>query len=315
MASRKSSRSKSPSMRSKSRSVSVKRRSASKSMKKTVRKSVSRKTSPRLAFARQNASAIKAERDRRGLKGIKGYNTVLNEMFLASGGKMMKRTPKSRSPSPRRKASAKRRLAAGNLSPTLEQKLRALFTRGSPSKYSSSGRFKGSKKARKMRSRKVRKMSTRPKSDANKWFAAHKAEINAARGSRSFVAVAWEMYKAAHPNFVAKSKMPKVKKAKKSPKARKARKTSRKGKKSMRKMRKSRLSKKGKSRVMKSRTMKARKGKSRLGRKSRVAKKMGSRKPSAYQMKVKQHMAAARAAHPNMKPLAAVSKYIKENNL
>lgn len=281
-------------------------------MKKTMKKS-SRKVSARVAFARQHAAAIKAELARRGMKGIKAYNTVLNEMFLASGGKMApKRVPKGRKVANRRKlAGAKSRLAKGGLSPTLEQKLRALFTRGSPSKYSSSGRFRGSKKARKMRTKKVRKVSNRKPTAANKWFAAHKAEINAARGTRSFVKVAWEMYKAAHPGFVAKSKMPKVKKAKKSPKSKKA---GRKGKKASRKTRsKSRMSKKTGSRKM--RTMKARKGKSRLGRKSRAAKKTGTRKPNARALKVQKYMAAARAAHPNMKPMSAVSKYIKDNNL
>lgn len=281
-------------------------------MKKTMKKS-SRKVSARVAFARQHAAAIKAELARRGMKGIKAYNTVLNEMFLASGGKMApKRVPKGRKVANRRKlASAKSRLAKGGLSPTLEQKLRALFTRGSPSKYSSSGRFRGSKKARKMRTKKVRKMSTRPKSEANKWFAAHKAEINAARGTRSFVKVGWELFYAAHPNYIPKSKMPKVKKAKKSPKAKKV---GRKGKKASRKMRtKSRMSKKTGSRKM--RTMKARKGKSRLARKSRVAKKVGTRKAGAYALKVKQYMAAARAAHPNMKPMQAAAKYIRENKL
>lgn len=313
MASRRSSRSKSPRMRSKSRSTSAKR-SASKSVKKTMKKS-SRKVSARVAFARQHKAALKAELARRGMKGIKAYNTVLNEMFLASGGKMgPKRVPKGRKTANRRKlVGAKSRLAKGGLSPTLEQKLRALFTRGSPSKYSASGRFRGSKKMRKMRTKKVRKVSNRKPTAANKWFAAHKAEINAARGTRSFVKVAWEMYKAAHPGFVAKSKMPKVKKAKKSPKSKKAKKVGRKGKKASRKMRKSRMTKKSGSRKM--RTMKARKGKSRLARKSRVAKKVGTRKAGAYAMKVKQYMAAARAAHPGMKPMAAASKYIKENKL
>jgi hypothetical protein len=284
-------------------------------MKKTMKKS-SRKVSARVAFARQHRAAIIAERNRRGMKGIKAYNIVLDEMFLASGGKKApKRVPKGRKVANRRKlASAKSRLAKGGLSPTLEQKLRALFTRGSPSKYSGSGRFRGSKKMRKMRTKKVRKVSNRKPTAANKWFAAHKAEINAARGTRSFVKVAWEMYKAAHPGFVAKSKMPKVKKAKKSPKSKKAKKVGRKGKKASRKMRsKSRMTKKTGSRKM--RTMKARRGKSRLGRKSRAAKKTGTRKPSAYNMKVQKYMAAARAAHPNMKPMQAAAKYIRENKL
>jgi hypothetical protein len=290
-------------------------------MKKTMKKS-GRKVSARVAFARQHTAAIKAEQKRRGMKGIKSYNVVLNEMFLASGGKMApKRVPKGRKVSNRRQiASAKSRLAKGGLSPTLEQKLRALFVMGSPSKYSSSGRFRGSKKMRKMRTKKVRKASNRKPSAVNNWFAAHKAEINAARGKRNFVKVAWEMYKAAHPNFVAKSKMPKVKKAKKSPKAKKSRKgkkTSRKGKKSSRKTRSKSGSRKmrSKSGSRKMRTMKARRGKSRLGRKSRAAKKVGSRKPSAYNLKVKQYMAAARAAHPSMKPMAAAAKYIRENKL
>ena len=303
MVSRKSSRSKSPrATRSKSRSMSAKRR--------TTRKTGSKKASSFLSFRRAHAAAIKKEMHARGMKGIAANTKVAKEMFLASGGQMAApKMRRQRSPSPvrARRASAKAKLAAG-ASPSLEQKLRALFSRGSPSAYSASGRFMGKRKTRVARTKKAK--SPRKLSAYAKWVHEHKtlldAEFKAAHPNGTIGMRAKFNYaklKAAHPEYVAKSKA--AKSPRNARKARKARKSTKKGRKTMRKTRATRKTR----RVSRKSVRKTRKTrKSRATRKTR-----GTRKAGDYAKWIHEHKAAIKAAHPGMNFMKAATLYKKNH--
>lgn len=192
-----------------------KMRSKSPRKARSAKKTGTRKMSPYKAWVKEHKAEITAAVKAAGHTGknfIKYYAKTAKKMAMEAGVKTKSASPKMRkaktaSPMRRRKASALRKMKAGGLSQTAEQKLRALFSR-TPTRYSLSK--KGSRVVRKRRSsrkapkltksgkvRKTRKMTAR-----NMWFKQHAAQIKAEVARRglsgigAYGKVGAEMYKA-----------------------------------------------------------------------------------------------------------------------
>ena len=198
------------------------RKMRSKSPRKTrsAKKTGSRKMSPFQKYVKEHKAQITAAVKAAGHTGknfIKYFTKTAKKMAMEAGVKTKSASPKMRksrkaktaSPMRRRKASALRKMKAGGLSQSAEQKLRALFSR-TPTRYSLSK--KGSRVVRKRRaSRKAPKLTksgkvrkTRKLSAYNVWLKQHKAQVKAevmrrgmqGEGIKAYAKVGYEMYKA-----------------------------------------------------------------------------------------------------------------------
>lgn len=138
---------------------------------------------------------------------IKHYAKVASQM-AAEAGVMTKPKARMGTAMRRQRVSAFRKMKAGGLSQSAEQKLRALFSR-SPSRYTLRAGKKGTRVALKRRTTKKAKMTksgkvrkTRKMTTRNMWFKQHAADIKAEvmrrglKGIGAYGKVGAEMFKA-----------------------------------------------------------------------------------------------------------------------
>ena len=186
--------------------------------------------SPFNKFWHDNTAAVNAAAKQTGEKPI----SVAHRMAKAAGVTSMavRKPTTSRTRVVRgRRAALKVLRASPAPSQTVEQKLRALFSR-SPSRYSAAGRRKASPKMRKLRVKKSRSASSKPRvmSEYQKMMKKHAAEIAdraKATGEKYMTAAKAVLVAHGYVKLSKKTRVPRVRKAKvsKSPRVRKAKKS------------------------------------------------------------------------------------------
>ncbi len=224
-------KSKSPASKSSSPARKMRSKSPRKMTRRLSARKGSRKMSPRGSRKMSRASRPKTDLQKwksdhkdeitakvksmghTGNDFIKYYAKVAKQMAADAGlvamGKKAPKMPKT-STVRRARVSAMRKMKAGGLSQSAEQKLRALFSR-SPSRYTLRAGKKGTRVVLKRRSRKTPKLTKSgkvrktPKPNAyNLWFKQHAAQVSAevarrgmaGQGIKAYGLVGHEMYKA-----------------------------------------------------------------------------------------------------------------------
>ena len=215
----------------KTRSVSRKRAASPRKTRSVSRKRSGKKVmSPFNKFWHDNKAAVNAAAKQTGEKPI----SVAHRMAKAAGvTSMAVRKPTTSRTRVVRGRRAALKVLRGSPAPsqTVEQKLRALFSR-SPSRYSAAGRRKASPKMRKMRVKKTRSASSKPRvmSEYQKMMKKHAAEIAdraKATGEKYMTAAKAVLVAHGYVKLSKKTRVPRVRKAKvsKSPRVRKAKKS------------------------------------------------------------------------------------------
>lgn len=214
---RKATRSKSPArkMRSKSPARKTARLSRRSALKRTTSRRKTAAAKPKTEYQKWKAAhkdEITAKVKAMGHTGknFVGHFSKVAKQMAKEAGVMMKPKARVGSTVRRQRVSAFRKMKAGGLSQSAEQKLRALFSR-SPSRYTLRAGKKGTRVALKRRTTKKQKLTktgkarkTRQPTARNLWFKQHAAEIKAevmrrglaGSGIAAYGKVGSEMYKA-----------------------------------------------------------------------------------------------------------------------